>query len=266
MSAQPTDPNPLLQSVPSGDQGGPEMTLLEHLKELRNRVLVCAVALVIGMVVCLIFWQTILGWLLAPAREQIPAFKLFVFSPTESIGILFKIGMYGGVILASPVWFYELLAFIVPGLTPREKRMVFPGMVGVVFFLMVGMAFAYWIILPASLGFLLNLGGDNFEQAIGVNQYTSFALRILFGVGIAFELPMVLALAARLGIVRAGQLLHFWRYAIIIIFVIAAVITPTPDPFNQSLVAGPLLLLYFLGVAMARLVQKPRAQLSASAR
>ena len=265
MSAQPTDPIPPLQSVPPGYQGGPEMTLLEHLKELRNRVIVCALALVIGILVCVVFWQSILGWLLAPAREQIPGFKLFVFSPTESIGILFKIGLYGGLILASPVWFYELLAFIVPGLTPREKRMIFPGMIGVIFFLMLGMAFAYWIILPASLGFLLKLGGDNFEQAIGVNQYTSFALRILFGVGIAFELPMVLALASRLGVVTARQLLHFWRYAIIVIFVIAAVITPTPDPFNQSLVAGPLLLLYFLGVLMARIVQKPRAPLVASA-
>ncbi len=142
--------------------------------------------------------------------------------------------------------------------------MIFPGMIGVVFFLMLGMAFAYWIILPASLGFLLQLGGDNFEQAIGVQQYSSFALRILFGVGIAFELPMVLALAARLGVVRAGQLLHFWRYAIIVIFVIAAVITPTPDPFNQSLVAGPLLLLYFLGILMAKLGQKPREPVAVS--
>lgn len=258
MSAQPTDPTPALQSVPPGYQGGPEMTLLDHLKELRNRVIVCAAALVIGVVVCIIFWQAILGWLVAPARAGHPDFKLWVFSPTETIGILFKVGLYGGLILASPVWIYELLAFIVPGLTPRERRMVFPGMIGVVFFLMVGMAFAYWVILPASLGFLLDLGSANFQTAIGGPQYIGFATRIIFWVGIAFELPMVLALAARLGVVQAGQLLHFWRYAIVVIFVIAAVITPTPDPFNQSLVAGPLLFLYFVGVLMARLVQKPR--------
>ena len=241
-----------------GHQGGPEMTLLDHLRELRNRIIVCALALIVGVVVCVVFWETILGWLLAPARAGHPDFKLYVFSPTETIGILFKVGLYGGIILASPVWVYQLLAFIVPGLTAREKRMVFPGMVGVIFFLLVGMAFAYWIILPASLGFLLDLGSANFQTAIGGPQYISFATRIIFWVGVAFELPMVLALAARLGVVRAGQLLHFWRYAVVIIFVIAAVITPTPDPFNQSLVAGPLLLLYFLGVLMARIVQKPR--------
>ena len=95
-------------------------------------------------------------------------------------------------------------------------------------------------------------------MVIGAQQYMDFAVRIIFWVGVAFELPMVLALAARLGIVKAGQLLHFWRYAIVIIFVIAAVITPTPDPFNQSLVGGPLLALYFLGVLFAKIVQKPR--------
>jgi sec-independent protein translocase protein TatC len=258
MSAEPApeqESYPQIAAIPSG---GPEMTLLEHLKELRNRVIVSAVALVVGVVICLIFWQTILGWLLAPARAEHPGFKLYVFSPTETIGILFKVGLYGGLILASPVWIYEFLAFVVPGLTPREKKMIFPGLVGVVFFLASGMAFAYWVILPASLGFLLDLGGENFQTAIGGPQYIGFATRIIFWVGVAFELPMVLALAARFGLVRAGQLLHFWRYAVVIIFVIAAVITPTPDPFNQSLVGFPLLGLYLIGVGMAKIVQKPR--------
>jgi sec-independent protein translocase protein TatC len=256
MSAEPahTDP-PDIQSV-SGYAGGPEMTLLDHLKELRNRVLVCAVALVLGTLICIVFWETILGWLLAPARQEIPDFQLRVTSPTETIGIIFKIGLYGGLILASPVLIYELLAFIVPGLTPRERRMIFPGLIGVVVFLCAGMAFAYWIILPRSLGFLLNLGGANIEPIITAGPYMSFATRIIFGVGIAFEVPMVLAMAARLGIVRARQLLKFWRYAVIIIFIIAAIITPTPDPYNQTLVAGPLFFLYFIGILMAWAVQK----------
>jgi sec-independent protein translocase protein TatC len=256
MSAQP-QADPKIRPV-SGYQGGPEMTLLEHLKELRNRVLVCALALVIGCLVSFLFWETILGWLLAPARTDHPEFTLSIFGPTESIGLIFKIGLYGGLIMASPVWVYEAFAFVVPGLTQREKRMILPGLLGTILFLVGGMAFAYWIILPASLGFLLNIGGKNLNPVIGAQQYMDFATRIIFWVGVAFELPMVLALAARLGLVRAGQLLHFWRYAIVIIFVIAAVITPTPDPFNQSLVGGPLLGLYFLGILLARIVQKPR--------
>jgi sec-independent protein translocase protein TatC len=246
--------------------GGGEMTLLEHLRELRNRVLISAVAVVIGMVVCLVFWETIIGWLLIPAREEYDeSFKLSVFGPTETIGVLFKVGMYGGLLLASPVVLYEMLAFIVPGLTPKERKMILPGLFGVIAFLLGGMAFAYWVILPASLGFLLDLGGDNFDPIIGAKQYMDFAIRIIFWVGISFELPMILALLARLGVVRARQLIGFWRYAVVLIFIVAAVVTPTPDPLTQSLVAGPLLALYVVGILFAWMVQPRRPKLEAAA-
>ncbi len=241
------------------ESGGGDMTLMEHLKELRNRVMVSAVALLLATLVSFYFWETIIGWLLVPAREEYdPNFGLSVFGPTETIGVLFKVGLYGGMILASPVIVYELLAFIVPGLTPSERKLLLPGLLGVVVFLLGGMAFAYWIILPASLGFLLDFGGDNFNPLIGAQQYMDFALRIIFWVGVSFELPMVLALAAKLRLVRARQLLSFWRYAVIVIFVIAAVVTPTPDPLTQSMVAGPLLLLYFLGILFAWALQPKR--------
>lgn len=259
MSAEPTTeaPPPLAPIEASHDSA--EMTLLEHLKELRNRILVSALALVISTVFCFAFWQTIIGWLLAPARADHPDFKLTVFSPTETIGVFFKVGLYGGLLLASPVFIYEVLAFVVPGLTPKEKKILLPGIFGTVFFLLAGMAFAYWVILPASLGFLLDFGGGQFDEKIGAQQYMSFATRIIFWVGLAFELPMVLMLAARLGLVRARQLLAFWRYAIVIVFVVAAIVTPTPDPWTQSLVAGPLLVLYFVGIFLAWLVQGKRA-------
>ncbi len=242
---------------------GAEMTLMEHLRELRNRVLVSAVAVVLGMVVCLYFWETIVGWLIAPARaQQGPDFGLAVFSPTETIGVLFKVGMYGGLMLASPVVFYEMLAFIVPGLTPKERKLVLPGLLGVIAFLLAGMAFAYWVILPASLGFLLDLGGNNFDPVIGAQQYMDFATRIIFWVGLSFELPMILALVAKLGLLRARQMLGFWRYAVVIIFIVAAIVTPTPDPLTQSLVAGPLLALYVVGIGFSWIVQpkRPRKQ------
>ncbi len=255
MSAEPLLPDSQLTPVPHGYQGGPEMTLLEHLKELRNRVLVAAVALVLGTLIAFYFWETILGWLLAPGRAQIKDFKVASFSPVDRIGIVFKIGLYGGLILSSPVLIYEALAFIVPGLTPKERRMIAPGMIGVVIFLCIGMAFAYYVILPNSLGFLLTIGQDEIVNVTGIKDYVDFVTRIVFWVGISFEMPMVLALAARLGIVRARQLLKFWRYAVVIIFIIAAVITPTPDPFNQTLVGAPLLFLYFFGILLAWMVQ-----------
>lgn len=234
------------------------MTLLEHLKELRNRVFVSAIAVVIGVVVCFLFWEDILGWMLAPAREEIPGFRVSSFSPTDRIGIIVKIGLYGGLILASPVVIYEIVAFIVPGLTPKERRLLLPGIIGTVAFLAMGMAFAYWVILPASLGFLLDLGSSEIENVTGVKEYVDFVVRIIFWVGISFELPMVIALLARLGLVRAKQLLNLWRYSVIAVFIIAAVVTPTPDPITQTFVAGPLFALYFVGILFAWLVQPKR--------
>ncbi len=256
-----TDSVPYLTPVPpEPSQPGDEMTLVEHLLELRTRVVICAVALVISTGLCFFFWLTIVGWLIAPARETHPEFQLNVFSPTETFGVLFKVGLYGGLILASPVWLYEIIAFVTPGLTRSEKKIVLPGVIGTVAFLAGGMAFAYWIILPASLGFLLDFGGTQFDPLIGAKQYMDFATRIIFWVGISFEMPMILAIAARLGLVRAKQLIHFWRYAIVIVFVIAAVVTPTPDPLTQSLVAGPLAGLYVIGILFAWILQKPKAK------
>ena len=253
------------ETAPDAEPSFGEMTLMEHLRELRNRVLVSAIAVVIGIVICFIFWQDILGWLMEPAPQVrttdadgnvvLEDFRISSFSPTDRISVIFKIGLYGGLIVASPVLIYELLAFILPGLTPREKRLILPGLIGTIAFLVGGMAFAYYVILPASLEFLLELGDEQFQTLTGAKQYIDFVTRIIFWVGISFELPMVLALAAKLGLVRAKQLLSFWRYAIVIVFVIAAIVTPTPDPLTQSLVAGPLLVLYFVGILFALILQ-----------
>lgn len=259
MGAQPSPDTEDQGQQQRGYSGGPEMTLLEHLKELRNRVVVAAIAVILGVLVCMFFWQEIIGWLIAPARASFPEFELAVFGPVEVIGILFKVGLYGGILLASPVIAYEFLAFILPGLTPQERKMILPGIIGVTVFLLGGMAFAYWIILPASLGFLLDFGSEQFNPVIGAKQYLDFAMRIIFWVGLSFELPMVLALLSRLGMVSWQKMLGFWRYSIVLVFVVAAIVTPTPDPLTQSLVAGPLLLLYFVGVALAFLV-RPRSQ------
>ena len=187
-------------------------------------------------------------------------FRLASFSPTDRISAIFKIAIYGGVLLAMPVLIYEALAFIVPGLTSGERRVLLGGVLGSSLFLIGGMAFAYFIVLDRALGFLLGVASENVENVIGINEYISFVTRIILWVGIAYQLPMVLALAARVGLVTARQLLRFWRYAIVIVFVLAAIATPTPDPITQSFVAVPLLGLYFLGVLFARLLYKPRGE------
>lgn len=232
-----------------------EMSLIDHLKELRNRTIVVAIAVVIGVLVCFYFWETLLSFLTQPGQDAKPGLKLVVFGPTESFFLAMKIAMYGGILLASPVAVYELMMFVLPGLTPKEKRIVLPALLGTAFFLVLGMAFAYYIILPASLDFLLNFGDEEVETIPQAKLYLDFTLRIIFWIGIAFELPMVIALLARLGLVTARRVLGFWRYAIVLVFVLAAVITPTPDPITQTFVAGPLIVLYVVGVFLAWLVQ-----------
>lgn len=254
MSAQPNPEE--IEEAPeqSGYTGGPEMTLIEHLMELKNRVIISAIAVVLGIIVCFIFWETILGWLQAPARSYDQDFQLASFSPTDRLIVLFKIGLYGGFMLASPVVVHQFLSFIVPGLTPQERKLILPAMAGVAGFMLLGMAFAYWIILPVSLNFLLGFGSDEIVNVIGLQQYIDFTIRVIFFVGLAFELPMVLALLAKLGMVNWRQLLGFWRYAIVLVFVVGAVATPTPDPLTQAMVAGPLFVLYFLGILFAYFV------------
>ncbi len=190
-------------------------------------------------------------------------FRLASFSPTDRISAIFKIAIYGGLLLAMPVLIYEMLAFIVPGLTRSERRVLLGGVFGSTLFLIGGMAFAYFIVLDRALGFLLGVASENIENVIGINEYISFVTRIILWVGIAYQLPMVLALAARIGLVTARQLLRFWRYAIVLVFVVAAVATPTPDPLTQSFVAVPLFGLYFLGVLFAWLLYKPRGEAAA---
>ena len=187
-------------------------------------------------------------------------FRLASFSPTDRISAIFKVSIYGGLLLAMPIILYEVLSFIVPGLTGKERRILLGGVLGSMFFLVAGMAFAYYIVLDRALEFLLGVAAGNVENVIGIHEYISFVTRIILWVGIAYQLPMVLALLGRLGMVTAGQMLRFWRYAIVLVFVLAAVATPTPDPLTQSVVAVPLLGLYFLGVLFAKLLYTPRAE------
>lgn len=255
MSAQPNldGQTPETARPPRG-----EMTILGHLLELRNRALVCTAAVLIGCCVCFYFWEPILGWLLAPGRVKDPGLKLASFSPTDRIGVIFNIGMYGGLALASPIVIYEILAFVVPGLTTRERRAVIPIVTGAVAFLCAGMAFAYWAVLPLSLGFLLHFGGSQINNVIGVHQYTDFVIRSMFFSGLAFELPIVLGILGWLGMVHPKALFGFWRYMILLVFIAACFIVPTPDPIDQSIVAVPLMGLYFVGIALVWLFGRNR--------
>lgn len=232
------------------------LTILEHLQELRYRLMVMAGALVVGVGVSL--WP-LTGWFIEflkkPAEGRVEGFELFFFEPLEGWAAYFKVSLLLGIAIAMPVFVYQLLAFVGPGLTKQERRWVYPIVVGASLAFIGGAAFAYYIELPPALGFLLNPPGDIGEPIIGVGKYIDFVTRLLLVTGLVFELPLVVMGLAKLGVVTSRKLLGWWRYAIVIAFVAAAVVTPSVDPVTQSLVAGPIIVLYFTGIVLAKLVE-----------
>lgn len=234
---------------------GQTAPIIEHIIELRDRLIRAAGALLVGMVVGMIFAKRFLEILIAPLQG---VSTLQILKPTENIIIYFKAALILGLILAAPVIVYQLIAFIVPGLTRSEKRMLYASMPLVFLLFATGVAFCAFVVLPFTLRYLQTFLTDLFKAEYSVSYYMSFVANFVLWVGLAFETPLVIALLARLGVVTPQQLVRTWRYAIVIIAVLAAIITPTPDPFTMSVVMVPLFGLYVLGLIMARFTYRPR--------
>ena len=175
---------------------------------------------------------------------------------TESVGVYVRVAVMVGGILAMPIIVYELVAFVVPGLLPHEKRMLFIALPFIFLSFIVGAAFAYFVMLPVAIPFLANFGGipGNFR----ISSYVGFITRVVFWIGVAFETPLVIALLARIGVVTPQQLIKAWRFAVVGIAIAAALITPTPDPVNMAIVMVPLLGLYGLSIILARFMYRRR--------
>lgn len=234
------------------------MTLIEHLLELRTRVMWMAIAVVIGMSAFFVpaFGFRAIEALLAPARESVPDFRPQFIEPMENIAVYFRVALLGGLTLAMPVIVYQILRFVTPALTRQEKKWVFPITFGASLSFLAGLAFGFWVVLPFTLEFLLTFG-DSFAQADWrIGNYIDFVTRILLVMGLVFETPLLVMGLAKFGVVTASQLLRWWRYAIVLAFVVAAVVTPTIDPITQSFVGGPIVVLYFVGIGLAWLVRR----------
>ncbi len=236
--------------VPEDEEfGGPELTIVEHLTELRQRLTKCAIALILGTVVGLLISQQVFELLKAPAPPEI---KLIITTMTGGFMIYFKVAIMTGAALAMPVFVYQIIAFVGPGLTRKERRIVFTLLPLVAFFFAMGMAFGYFVVLPFAIRYLLtfNTFGD---QLIVVGDYIGFVTTVLFWLGLAFQTPLIIYLLAKVKLITVQRLTRYRKYAILAVFIIAAAITPTPDPFNQTLVAIPLYMLYEMGILFARL-------------
>ncbi|TMC00539.1 MAG: twin-arginine translocase subunit TatC [Chloroflexi bacterium] len=250
-SAAPESPG----TPEENERGEKYLTLFEHLQELRYRLMVSSVAVVLGLAVSAYFGKDLIDFLKQPAEDRSENFRLQFIEPFELFVTYFKVALLGGLILAMPVIVYQALRFVSPGLNPGERRWVYGTTAGAMALFLSGVAFAYYVALPPALDFLLNFGDDLAQPNIRVGSYIDFVTRLLFWTGVAFETPIIVMFLARFGIVSARQLLHWWRPAIVGAFIIAAIVTPTIDPVTQSLVAGPIIVLYFAGIVLAVLVQ-----------
>ncbi|MFO7631621.1 MAG: twin-arginine translocase subunit TatC [Caldilinea sp.] len=233
------------------------MTLMDHLRELRTRLIWVIGALIIGTAVSMLFVSPLLKFIIQPLTEL--GAQPMAIGPTDTIGVFFRVSFTTGAVLAMPVIVYQMIAFVSPGLYPHEKRNLILTLPGVMVLFAIGALFAYFILMPAAVGFLQGFLGDIIAQEWTIDRYINFVTRIVFWIGVAFEMPLVIAFLARAGIVSGPQLMNYWRHSIVVIAIAAAAITPTVDPVNMTLVMVPLIVLYFGSVGLAYLVYRPRA-------
>jgi sec-independent protein translocase protein TatC len=228
---------------------GKAMTIIEHLEELRDRLIKSAIALTVATLFSFVFAKKFLEILIAPMGQTLPVSP----SPTTTIVVFARVALISGVALAMPVLVYQLISFIAPGLKRQEKRYLYLALPGATLSFVAGAAFAYFVMLPTAIPFLKGFLSDIIEPNWFIDKYISFTTSLLFWVGVSFETPLLIFFLAKLGIVTPEVLSRYRKYAILVIAVLAAVITPTPDPFNMLLVMAPLILLYEIGILLAKL-------------
>ena len=253
MAVDPVEPI----TTPDEAEGG-TMTLLEHLQELRSRVAWSGAAVMAGMILFFIppVGFASIDFLLRPATEQISNFRAQAISPMENIVVYFRVALLGGLALGMPMVVYQVLRFVAPALTPRERRWLLPVVAGSSLMFFLGLAFGYYVMLPAAYGFLFKFGNQFADINPTISSYMDLTTRLLLVSGVVFQTPILIMGLAKFGIVSARKLWHWWRWALLGAFVISAVLTPTPDPVTQTLVAAPMVVLYFVGIGLAWLVRR----------
>jgi sec-independent protein translocase protein TatC len=226
------------------------MPIMGHLRELRGVLIKCAIVLVVTTALCFAFTTQILQFLIAPYGSI-----LETIDPTENIVTYFRVALMGGAVLAMPFLVYFVWSFIAPGLEAKEKRYVRFIVPGATLLFLLGVAFAWGVMLPAAIGFLSSFEPEIFRTSWRAAAYIPFVTSLMFWIGVAFELPLIVFFLAKLKIVTARKLLSWWRFAVVGAAIVAALITPTVDPFNMALVMGPLIFLYFLSILLAKLAR-----------
>jgi sec-independent protein translocase protein TatC len=254
------------------------MNFMQHLGDLRKKITVSLIAVCVTFMIAFNYSEDILRFFMFPLRytldfsvrkmymyyvyqDKLKDTKLVFLSPTEGFWINMKIAMVAALILALPVLFQQLWSFVSPGLHMKEKKYVVPFVVTATGLFLVGGAFCFFIVLPFAMGFLLTYKlGDFMMPMLSVGQYVDFCLKFVLAFGTVFELPIIIIFFTKMGFVTPKTLAKHRKYAILIAFVVAAILTPTPDVFNQTLMAVPMIVLYEVGILMSRIFIRPVVQ------
>jgi sec-independent protein translocase protein TatC len=234
----------------------PGMSLMEHLDELRRRIIHSALYLAAGFIVAYVFHERLYGFVQLPLDRL--HIKLNYTHPMDALNLYLQVSLIGGAILASPFILYQVWLFIAPGLYQREKRFVVPFMAATMALFLGGASFGYFFVFPGALKILIYGFGQKFNPIITIEEYTGFFLSIILGLGISFEMPILIFFLAMFGIVSPKFLWKNIRYAVLAVFLVAAFICPSPDPWTMCIYALPMLALYLIGIAVAWWVHPAR--------
>jgi sec-independent protein translocase protein TatC len=253
------------------NKDGKTMSILAHLDELRKRLVYTVIALFIAFLICFQYWEYILRWMKVPLTLVLtvkttypyvfPTYlpsptKLIAVAPGEVFWIALKIAFIASIFLSLPFILAQVWLFISPGLLPKERRWALPFVVSATFMFIVGALFCQYVVLPFAMRFLLTYGVEEVTPMITIKEYIDFCGKFLLSFGLVFELPLIITVLSRLGLVTPQFLAKNRKFAILIAFIAAAILTPTPDMFNQTLMAVPIILLYEVGILMARLTRR----------
>lgn len=261
---------------------GDKLPLTEHLAELRKRIIVSFLAIGVAFVIAFNYSEEIFGLLMFPLKytlnlsvaklsfrfvpqDKLHDTKLVFLAPAEAFWMNLKVAFVAGLIAALPVIFHQIWKFISPGLLQKEKKYVLPFVFFATALFLAGAAFCFFIVLPFAIGFLLTYKvGDFLMPMLSVGQYVDFCLKFLLAFGIVFELPVVIIFLTKMGIVTPRMLARNRKFAILFAFIAGAILTPTPDAFNQTLMAVPIILLYELGIWISPLFVKKKEEETAA--
>jgi sec-independent protein translocase protein TatC len=235
-----------------------ELGFLDHLEELRGRIIKCLISIILLSIAAYVFSDQLLEFITRPIPQ------VYFMAPTEAFSTRIKISLIAGIIVSLPVIFYHAWKFITPGLFEKEIKLIIPAVLSSTLFFLVGVVFCYWLVLPLSMKFLLGFGTDKLKPMIQIKDYISFISYMILAFGSVFELPVISYFLGKLGVITPSTLRKGRRYAITGILVLAAVITP-PDIFSQLMLAGPLYILYEVSIIVVKITQKKKLASQAEA-